>query len=152
MLYLGADHRGYSIKEKLKSWLAAQEISYQDLGAAIFNADDDYPDYAAAVAREVAKKPDENKGIIICGSGAGVCIAANKFPGIRAALATAPEMARAIRNDDDVNVLCLAADFTNEDEASKIVDAWFRVPFGNNERHKRRIAKINEIESQFMKI
>ncbi len=147
MLYIGADHRGYFIKEKLKSWLAVQGILHQDLGAEILTADDDYPDYAAAVSRAVAKKPDENKGILICGSGAGVCIAANKFKGVRAALAINVEMAQAARKDDDVNILCLAADFINENEALQIIDAWLHTPFSNEERHKRRIAKIAEIES-----
>lgn len=148
MLYLGADHRGFALKEKIKSWLSIRGILFQDMGAEVFNADDDYPDYAEAVSREVAKKPDEHRGILICGSGAGVCIAANKFLGIRAALALNPEMARALRNDDDVNVLCLAADFTSEEEALAIVDAWLHTPAGKEERYRRRIEKISDIESR----
>lgn len=152
MLYLGADHRGYFIKEKLKSWLAVQGILHEDLGAEMLTADDDYPDYAAAVSRAVAKKPDENKGILICGSGAGVCIAANKFKGARAALAMNTEMARAARKDDDANILCLAADFTNENEALQIVDVWLHTSFSNEARHKRRIAKIAETESSLWRV
>jgi ribose 5-phosphate isomerase B len=152
MIYLGADHRGYFIKERLKSWFSLYGILHQDLGAEILSADDDYPDYAALVAREVAKKPDENRGILICGSGAGVCVTANKFRGIRAALALNPEMARSARNDDDANVLCLAADFTSEDDAVKIADVWLHTPFGNEERYKRRISKISDIESSLWRI
>lgn len=152
MLYLGADHRGFAMKEKIKSWLSIRGILFQDMGAATLNADDDYPDYAEAVAREVAKKPDENRGILICGSGAGVCIAANKFRGIRAALALNADMARALRNDDDVNVLCLASDFTNERDIEKIVDTWLHTPAGNAERYTRRIQKIAEIESQLWRV
>ena len=148
MLYLGADHRGFVLKEKIKSWLSLQGILFQDMGAEILNADDDYPDYAEVVAREVAKKPDENRGMLICGSGAGVCIAANKFRGIRAALALNFDMARAIRKDDDVNVLCLASDFTNEEDALAIADTWLHMPAGSEERYKRRIAKIGDIESR----
>jgi ribose 5-phosphate isomerase B len=152
MIYLGADHRGYFVKERLKSWLALYGILHQDLGAPILSADDDYSDYAALVAREVAKKPDENRGILVCGSGAGVCVTANKFRGIRAALALNPEMARSARNDDDANVLCLAADFTSEDDAVKIADIWLHTPFGNEERYKRRISKISDIESSLWRI
>lgn len=147
MLYLGADHRGYFLKEKIKSWLAVRGILHQDLGATILNADDDYTDYAAVVAREIAKNPDANKGIVICGSGGGVCITTNKFRGVRAVLALNHDMARAARNDDDANILCLAADFTNEDDAIKIVDLWLHTQFSNDQRHKRRIDKITEIES-----
>lgn len=152
MIYLGADHRGFMLKEKIKSWMAVQGILFRDLGAEMLTADDDYPDYAADVAAEVAKKPEEDRGILICGSGAGVCIAANKFHGIRAALATTPEMARVLRNDDDVNVLCLASDFTNEDDVLKIVDTWFHAPFAGEERYKRRIAKISDIESRLWSV
>jgi ribose 5-phosphate isomerase B len=148
MLYLGADHRGYFLKEKLKAWLGVRGVVFQDLGAEVLDADDDYPDYAAAVAREVAKKPEENRGILICGSGAGVCIVANKFRGIRAAVATSQNMARAIRNDDDTNVLCLASDETPEERAFEIVDTWLHTPFGNEERYRRRLSKISDIESQ----
>jgi ribose 5-phosphate isomerase B len=152
MLYLGADHRGFMLKERIKSWLSLRGILFQDMGAEILNADDDYPDYAEAVAREVAKKPEENRGILICGSGAGVCVVANKFRGIRAALALNPDMARVLRNDDDVNVLCLASDFTNEEEALAIMDAWLHTPAGAEERYKRRIAKIGDIESRLWRV
>jgi ribose 5-phosphate isomerase B len=148
MIYLGADHRGYLLKEKIRSWLAVQGILFEDLGADRIIQDDDYPDYAEAVAMAVAKKPQENRGILICGSGAGVCITANKFRGIRAALAMTPEMARSLRNDDDVNILCLASDFINEETAIKIVDIWIHTPFGAEERYKRRISKISDIESR----
>ncbi len=152
MIYLGADHRGFLLKEKIRSWLSLQGILFQDMGAEIMDAEDDYPDYAQAVAREVAKKPDENRGILICGSGGGVCIVANKFRGIRAALAMNEAMAHSLRNDDDINILCLASDFVAEDEAIKIVDAWLHTPFGNQERYKRRIQKIFEIESSLWRV
>lgn len=148
MLYLGADHRGFSLKEKLKAWLGVRGVVFQDVGAEALHTDDDYPDFAELAAREVSKKPAEHRGILICGSGAGVCIAANKFRGIRAAFATTPEMARAIRNDDDVNILCLASDFVPEDKAFEIVDTWLHTPFGNKERYNRRIKKISDIESR----
>jgi RpiB/LacA/LacB family sugar-phosphate isomerase len=148
MIYLGADHRGFFLKEKIRSWLSIQGILYEDMGADVLNAEDDYPDYAEKVARQVAKKPGENFGILICGSGAGMCIAANKFRGIRAALALNPEMARSIRNDDDANILCIASDFTEEDEAIKIVDTFLHTRFGNEERYRRRISKISDIESR----
>jgi ribose 5-phosphate isomerase B len=107
---------------------------------------DDYPDYAKAVAEAVSLNPNEHRGILICGSGAGVCIAANKIKGIRAALAANPKMAKAMRNDDDSNILCLASDFTAETEAIKIAEAFLNTPFGAEERYIRRIKKIEELE------
>lgn len=146
MIYLAADHRGFSLKEKIKSWLSTREIAFEDLGADSLDPADDYPDYGAKVAQKVAQNPAENRGILICGSGAGICVVANKFKGIRAALATSPEMARAARNDDDINVLCLASDFIPESAALAITEAFLGTPFGNEERYRRRIGKIADLE------
>jgi len=83
MIYLGADHRGYKLKEALKIYLQESNYVWEDLGAKELNLDDDYPDYALAVAKKVAENPEENRGILICGSGVGVDIVANKIKGIR---------------------------------------------------------------------
>ncbi|MBI2644571.1 RpiB/LacA/LacB family sugar-phosphate isomerase [Candidatus Uhrbacteria bacterium] len=143
MLFIAADHAGYTKKEYLKKYFEAHGISFQDLGAHTLDRDDDYPDYAKKLAYEV-KKNQLNKGILICGSGQGVCITANKVHGIRAALAWNSQSARASRTDDDVNVLCLAARLLSNKEMEKIVLAWLKTPFSKKTRHIRRIQNIEK--------
>jgi len=146
MLYLGADHRGYNLKEKIKDWLLSQNQVFEDLGIFQPDLEDDYPDFGEKVGRAVSTSLEGKRGIALCGSGAGICVAANKIRGIRAALAVSPEMARVIRNDDDINILCLASDFTDEETAIRIVEIFLKTPFGGQERHKRRIEKIKNLE------
>lgn len=143
---LGADHRGFALKELLKVHLLARSFSVEDLGAATLIPDDDYPDLAVAVARWVAEMPEERRGILMCGSGAGMAVAANKLPRIRATLVTSVEIARASRHDDDVNILVLPADYMDEIHAKTIVDTWLATPFSGEERHRRRIEKIHSLE------
>ncbi len=165
-LYIGADHRGFALKESLKPWLTAQGHEVTDCGNTTLDANDDYPDFAFAVADAVVSQSEislhETKavssrpalergvaGIVICGSGAGMTIAANKVPGIRAVTAfTADEIARN-RQHDDVNVLSLAADWTDEEQAKKIVTAFVSTAFYNEEKYVRRIRKIEKRESNF---
>jgi len=146
MLYIGADHRGYKLKETLKIYLQELNYVWEDLGAKELNPNDDYPDFALAVAKKVAENPEENRGILICGSGVGVDIVANKMKGIRSALCFDAKQAQMSRNDDDTNVLSLSADFISEGLAKEIVKTWLETPFSGLERHARRIEKINKIE------
>ena len=143
-IYLGADHGGFALKEKLKQILVGERYDVVDCGAMALVPDDDYPDYAKAVAVAVGKNPGENgdRGILICRSGVGMDIAANKFPGIRAALPMSPDHAYQARHDDDANVLVLAADFINEATAQKIVKTFLSTPFAKEERFRRRLEKI----------
>jgi ribose 5-phosphate isomerase B len=141
IIYLGADHRGFKLKEILKKKLTDEGYLVMDMGAEAYNESDDFPDFAKAVAHNVADHPD-TRGIVICGGGFGVDIAANKIPGVRAALAMSPEHVVAGRHDDDVNVLALASDFTKEPKALAIVIKFLTTEFGNEERYKRRINKI----------
>lgn len=145
-IYLGADHRGFALKEKLKQMLAGEGYDVVDCGATTLVPDDDYPDYAKAVAEKVAKNPSAGKGgdfgVLICGSGFGMEIAANKFPGIRAVLPSSPDHAYQARHDDDANVLSIAADFTDEAAAQKIVKTFLVTPFAKEERYRRRLDKI----------
>ncbi len=146
-IYLGADHRGFALKELIKKTLADEAYAVEDLGAAEATPDDDYPDYARAVAERVAESPFDRRGIVLCGSGFGVDIVANKFDGVRAALAMSPEHAYQGRHDDDVNVLALAADFVDRDDALKIVHMFLSTPFDDKDaRFERRLEKIKEIE------
>lgn len=145
MIYLGADHRGFELKEKIKSWLSAWGYDFEDKGAFEYNKDDDYPDFALAVAEEATRDPN-NKGILICGSGIGVAIAANKIKDIRAGTAMKSEQARASVNDEDLNVLALPADYLDEAEAQEIVKKFLETKFSGAERHVRRLNKIKELE------
>lgn len=146
MIYIGADHRGYKLKESLKVYLKELGFDFIDPGASELVMDDDYPDYAIPVAQKVSENPKENLGILICGSGVGVDIVANKFKGVRSGLIFNPEQARMSRNDDNTNVLSLSADFTDENSAKEIVKVWIETPFSRLERHARRLEKIKIIE------
>jgi len=141
-VYLGADHRGFEIKEALKPYL--KELGYEvvDLGNDHFDEKDDYPDFANAVAGKVFKNPETDKGILICGSGIGMSIAANKFKGIRAAQVDKIEQAVLSRKDNNANVLTLSGNDLSESEAKEIVKTWLETPFSNEQKHERRIGKI----------
>lgn len=121
MIYLGSDHRGYNLKSILKDYLKELGYELEDMGAFELNPEDDYPDFALAVAKKVIENPDENKGILICGSGVGVDVAANKVKGIRSALCFDAKQAQMSRTDDNTNILSLASDFISEDLAKEIV-------------------------------
>jgi ribose 5-phosphate isomerase B len=145
LIYIGADHRGFQLKEVLKSHLNVRGYEAVDCGNERYEEGDDYPDFAATVAKKVSENPEENRGILICGSGVGVDIVANKFKGVRSALATTPEQARLSRHDNNANVLSLAADFLSENKMREIVNVWLETSFSGEEHHKRRLQKINSI-------
>jgi|SRR6185436_11365712 len=144
-IYLGADHGGYKLKEEIKNWLKEWGYSYEDFGADKFDAEDDYPDFAWPVAVKVGHEQG-SFGILICRSGQGECIVANKAKGARAALSWNEKTAHAARNDDDANILCLAADYTGLDEAKKIVHTFLSTPFAVEERFVRRVNKVKKID------
>ena len=145
-IYLGADHGGYKLKEEIKTWLKEWNFDFEDFGAHEFKPDDDYPDFAWPVAVKVGSEQG-SIGILICRSGQGECIVANKAKGARAALAWNEKTAHAGRNDDDANILCLAADYTNVDEAKKIVHVFLTTPFDSKqERFLRRSNKVKKID------
>src|ERR1700716_3823405 len=131
---IASDHAGYEEKERLKPLLDELGIEYEDLGT-VSEESVDYPDYARKVAEEVAHGRVE-QGLLVCGSGTGMAIAANKVPGVRAAVAWSEEIARLAREHNDANVLSLAARFTTFEETSKIVRAWFAAKFDGG-RHAR---------------
>jgi ribose 5-phosphate isomerase B len=145
-IYLGSDHAGFRLKGELKEYLAGLGIPHEDLGNLAYEPTDDYPDYAVKVAEKVASTGD--RGVIICDSGVGVCIAANKVKGIRAANATSPRMARMSREHNNTNVLCLGQDYMSAEEAREILDAWLSTEFSHEQRHHRRVDKIASIEDR----
>jgi len=142
---LAADHAGYEEKEKINKTLDDLGVVYDDFGT-VSTESVDYPDYAKKVGEAVARG-DYDQGLLVCGSGTGMAIAANKVPGVRAAVAWNEEIAQLAREHNDANVLSLAARFTPEGEADKIVRAWFGAHFDGG-RHQRRVDKIQEIEKE----
>lgn len=149
MIYLGADHGGFELKEKIKSWLAEWKLKCADLGADTLDPDDDYPEYAFRVAEKVSFEDDMNspwskraKGILICRSAGGVVIAANKVRDVRAVSVTDIRSAKHSREQNDANVLALSGDWMNEKEAKNIVKTWLTTEFSKEDRHARRINQI----------
>ena len=146
---LGADHGGFALKNKLFSILQhGYEVT--DLGAHTYNPDDDYPDYAGAIAQAVASGQAE-RGIIICGSGVGACVAANKVPGVRACLCHDIYSAHQGVEHDDMNVLCLGARIIGLELAGELAFAFLGADFSGEERHRRRLGKILDIEKKSLK-
>ncbi len=145
MVYLGADHGGFEYKEKLKAYLKNRGYQVTDMGALSLDPEDDYPPIAQKVAKGVIEDPN-NRGILLCRSGAGVCIVANKFRGIRAAQAWNKKTAMAARHDDNVNVLCLGADYESFDEVKQMVQVFLDTSFAGEKKYQRRIKEIEEIE------
>ncbi len=143
MIYIGADHNGFSFKEKIKHWLTEWEYDYEDLGAFELDLNDNYPDFAKLVAESVSSE-DLAKGIVICGSGVGVDIVVNRFQGIRCGLAIDADQIKSARQDDDINVLALAADETSEEDAQLIVKTFLETEFSGEEKYKRRIEEIDD--------
>lgn len=142
---LGADHAGFDEKEKIKKTLEDLGIEYKDMGTV--SADSvDYPDFAKEVAESVSRGEYE-QGLLVCGSGTGMAIAANKVHGVRAAVAWNEDIARLARQHNDANVLSLPARFSTPEEMDKIVRAWFAADFEGG-RHERRVEKITEIENE----
>lgn len=142
MLYIGADHGGFELKEDLKKELSKAKIAFVDVGAKKFIPEDDFPFYSLKVAEAVSKKPTKNQGLLICRSGHGVSIAANKSKNVRAALCWNEQVAQASRNDDDANVICLPADYISPAVAWRTLKVWLDTPFSNQPRHLRRIRQI----------
>lgn len=140
---VGADHAGVGLKDALVSWLRDRGEVVTDLGTH-GNDSVDYPDFAQAVAREVASGAVD-RGILVCGSGIGMAIAANKVPGIRAAVATERESAFLSRSHNDANILALGARLTSDDTARELVTVFIETPYEGG-RHQRRVDKIHAIE------
>ena len=148
LIYLGADHRGFNVKEKVKEYIKGLGYEIADMGAASYDANDDYPVFAKLVAEKVGPSLTHDRGILACGSGAGMDIAANKFRGVRSTLAVSPDQVYAARHDDDVNVLVLEADFMEEEQSLQAVQVFLATPFGGEARHARRLKEITDIEEE----
>jgi len=144
MIYLGADHAGFHLKEELKKYLRELGYEYEDLGNKELNPLDDYPDFAVKVAEKVTGTGD--LGILICATGLGMCMAANRVEGIRAITAWDDFTALTSREHNNANILCLAGKVLDDEAAKKIVRIWLKAEFTGEERHVRRLEKISEIK------
>ena len=147
IIYIASDHRGFRLKETVKAYLIRSGYTVHDLGNDHYDENDDYPDFAIKVAEKISKDSLNNKGILLCGSGIGVDIVANKFKNVRSSLVFSPDHAYMARNHDDVNVLSLPATYLEDEEAKKIVSVWLQTPFSSEEQYKRRPDKIKKLEN-----
>lgn len=144
MIYLGADHRGYELKEKIKEWLKNWGYQFEDLGNDRLNLEDDFPDFALKVAKKLKKKGDF--GIMACGSGVGMDIVANRFPGVLCGLGCSQQQIRIAKRDDNINCLSLPADFLSEEEAKGIINIFLETQFSGGEKYLRRLEKIEKVK------
>jgi len=147
IIYIGADHAGWELKETLEEYLKEKGYMVTDMGNQDLVNEDDYPDFGYAVAKRVVT--DQNAhGIVICGNAQGICIVANKVKGVRAATGFNADVAKSARADDNSNILCLPGRHLDKKEAIEIVDMWLTTEFSGAARHVRRLKKVEEIERQ----
>lgn len=152
MIYLGADHGGYRLKEMIERWLTEWREEYEDLGAQVVDDNDDYPVYVAEVANRVSRKDDRSKawkkrakGVLVCRSGGGMVIGANRFPNVRAVYVFDEKSARHARTDNDANIISLAGDWVDEKTAKEAVRVWLSTEYTRQERHERRIQQLEDL-------
>lgn len=145
-IYMGADHNGFDMKQELTEALTRTGYEVIDEGNTTENPDDDFPQFAAKVVSAIKASDDNDpRGILICGSGQGMCMAANRFKGIRASLVWSTDEAHASRNDDDSNVLCLPARYISTQDAIALAETWLATSFAGATRYKRRIKELDKL-------
>jgi ribose 5-phosphate isomerase B len=146
-IYIGADHAGFTMKAMIIDHLESSGYVVNDLGAHQLDPQDDYPRYAEAVAQAVLDHPD-SLGVLSCGNAEGICIAANKFDGIRAGIGFSTNAATTMRQDDNTNIICIPGRIETQDDPLSIIDVFLTTEFSGKERHERRLAQIKDIEAQ----
>ncbi len=145
-IYIGADHNGYQLRNGLLAYLKEAQYDVEDEGDTRLDPEDDYPQFATRVVAKVLSSNDSDpRGILICGSGQGMCMAANRYKGIRAGLGYDLESVRAIRNDEDSNILCLPARSLDKNQIMVLVEAWLNTPFAEAPRFVRRMKELDEL-------
>jgi len=145
-IYIGADHQGFQRRTELITYLRQAGYDISDEGDKALQPEDDYPQFAGRVATAILVSEDSDpRGIILCGSGQGVCMAANRFKGIRACLGYDEATVHAARNDEDSNVLCLPAVWLTLEQTYHLVQTWLTTPFAEASRYKRRIKDLDEL-------
>lgn len=147
-IYLGTDHVGFELKERIKTILMEKGYEVLDKGAFEFNENDDYPDFISQVAKEVSQDPENNRGIILGGSGQGEAMVANRFSGVRAVVYynSNTEIIKLSREHNNANILSIGARFVDENKIFEDIKLWLETPFSGEERHKRRIEKIDKLK------
>jgi len=145
-IFIASDHVGFELKQVLIPFLTSLSHEIIDMGPHALNRDDDYPDFVSKVAEAVSADPDNSKGIVLGMSGQGEAIVANRFKGVRAIVyyGEMPEIISLSREHNDANVLSLGAGFLSADDAKMVVEDWLKTSFSGEERHKRRIEKIEK--------
>jgi ribose 5-phosphate isomerase B len=147
-IYIGSDHRGFHLKEKLFAYLSKHGYDVEDIGDEELNPEDDFPEFAQMAALKIIGSEDKDpRAILLCGGGQGMCMAANRFHGIRAAVIWDAHGAKESRNDNDANILCLPADILENDEEAwqGIVETWLNTPFSSAARYVRRNRQLDEL-------
>lgn len=144
-IYLGADHAGFELKEKIQTFLEAEGYAVEDCGDLVYEKTDDYPDFIGKVAAAVARDPEGSRGIVFGWSGQGEAIVANRYKGVRAALYAggSEEIVTLSREHNNANILSLGAHFVDDEHAKHVVKLWLDTPYPGEERHERRIKKID---------
>lgn len=145
-VYIASDHRGFEIKNEIRAYLETSGYNVEDIGPVVYDKDDDYPDFAIPLAEKVVA--EKAMGILLCNNGAGVTIAANKVKGARAAYIEAKEHAITSRQDDDANIMILDVLTFDPEKDFEIIETWLNTEFSGEERHVRRIRKIEEYEDR----
>lgn len=145
---LATDHAGFEFKEKIKEYLKDEGYDVVDYGADTFDKNDDYPDFISKVGETVSMDPQNFRGIVFGKSGAGECIVANKYKGVRAFLAVNENNVILAREHNDANVISLGSEIVTVEKAKKLVKLFLDIPFSKEQRHKRRIEKIDMLEEQ----
>lgn len=144
MIYVGSDHAGFELKEKVKSWLTEMGVAFTDVGPEKFEKGDDYPLYAKPVAEKVSS--GEGEGVLICDTGEGMSIAANRFPNVRATLVDNDLAAERSREHNNSNILILGSELQSDEDARRFLEIWLTNQFSGEERHERRLDEIEEFE------
>lgn len=145
-IYLGADHRGFELKEEIKNWLQDNEYEVEDVGAFMLDPEDDYVDYALKVAESIEGSDESGRGILLCGSGHGMEMVANRFPHVRAVLGFNDEVVVQGREDEDANVLVIGSDWVGTKEVIIRVESFLLTKKSEAIRHERRRARIANLQ------
>ena len=143
-IYIGADHAGFHLKEKIKKWLEHKHVQYVDIGNKKLYPKDDYPDFAIPLAKKVVS--EKSLGILVCGSAQGMCIAANKIKGARAVIPYSLRETRLSKEHNNANIICLSGWFTHLHKAKRMIEVFLTAPFSKEPRHVRRLQKIKRME------
>lgn len=145
-IYVGTDHNGFYLRNSLVKYLVQAGYDVVDSGEEKLDPNDDFPVFAQKVVHQMLRSDDRDpRGILLCGSGQGMCMAANRFKGIRAALGYDRESVRSARNDDDANVICLPARHLKKDETNVLVETFLNTPFAGATRFKRRLSELDSL-------